>query len=322
MGSGNTGSCSNAMVVQTIGLAFELVGEEIFRSPLRLISAVQSKEFGAAVQRGLLAEAQRLQKQTGTPPDSNTFLLNMAQAAVDSSRESIKKQIQTSSRFRQLERDAKAMTRAIKCQAAGAPVGVWVNKNEKKLIVIGIVALLGAARAVIYDLRKHGGASTTSKVAKAAGDIATADLVVQKVFLVRKLFGTIELLKQGNTILNFKPSDGKVTLDVKDRSSWYQVNAGLEIAGIYSPHDSLSLSANAGAELKLSKVDRAKAESTFSYKPNAQNASPVEWSLSLGLNRALGHGASLDLTASLKSPSTPSARVPNASGMVVLSIPF
>jgi hypothetical protein len=307
--------CGTGTVVETVAVAFDLLGEEVLRAPHRLVSVLQSKEFAAALQHGLLSEARRLKDQVTSPREGATFVLNMSGAATDAGENLLQKEIRSSTHYRQLEADAKALAKSMKCRAMSSPVGIWINESEKKLVVVGVIALLGVAAAVIYDLRAHGASSSSARAGKKARDFVTTNIVV------RKVIGTIELLKHGNTILNFKPSDGSITLDAKDSSGWHSLYAGLAITGIYYPQ-SLAVSATMGAEAKFDKVHRGKAQSTVSYKPGTHDSPPLQWSVSVGLSRALEYGASLDFTANVKPSSLPSGRVPDVSSMLILSVPF
>jgi hypothetical protein len=140
----------------TIVFAFDLVDKEIPKVPARILKSLESKEVQDAIKATLTKFAQsRAQSTTTVVSDKEAKELAeaLAKGVGEKAGDEILEQIKKSPEYKKLAASLKDFEAAAKC----SPMGVWVDKNQTTLYIVGAALLLGGS-AALY-ITKTGGAA-------------------------------------------------------------------------------------------------------------------------------------------------------------------
>lgn len=127
-------------------LAFDLLDDEIRRSPERLAEVLKSPAVLATAQKGLLsfANAKLKSQTTQMSPEDIQKLRSLGENVLSKAGDEYFKQIQKSSNYKALEKQVNAFKEA----ASSSALGVWVDSNKGVVYVVGAALALGAGAAL------------------------------------------------------------------------------------------------------------------------------------------------------------------------------
>lgn len=139
---GNMADAFGGLVV----LAFDLLDDEIRRSPERLAQVLKSPAVLATAQKGLLsfANAKLKSQTTQMSPEDIQKLRSLGENVLSKAADEYFKQIQKSSNYKSLEKQVNAFKEA----ASSSALGVWVDGNKGIVYVVGAALALGTGAAL------------------------------------------------------------------------------------------------------------------------------------------------------------------------------
>ncbi len=134
-----------------VAMAFDVAGNEIERSPERILEALRSPEVQKAIKSALDAEAKKLMaaQQKNAAPDprqAETVLKDLGEATLNATTTQIRKEIENSPHVKRLRGEADKVLQDFKCSG----VGVWVNDHHTLVYIVGAVLALGAGAGLYF----------------------------------------------------------------------------------------------------------------------------------------------------------------------------
>lgn len=140
-------------VSQVVIVAFDLVGEEAKNLPTLLNTSLQSKAVQDAIREGLQTFAMKkvASGSTAVSDQEAKDLLGLLEKVAGKAGDQIAEEIKKSAEYKRLEAKIKGLEKAL----ATSPMGVWVDRHQKLVFVVGIGVAFGSAAAVF--LTKTGG---------------------------------------------------------------------------------------------------------------------------------------------------------------------
>ena len=281
-------TCKNDLpgsAVETIVLAFDLVGYELSKGPERVKAALESESVQKAITFALQEQAKDFlaKQQKGEKVLAGDAAKQLAEGVgkkvAEAGGEEIKKKILTSPGFQKLE----ASLKDLKCAYEKSPIGVWVDEHKAVLIIVASGVALGAATAMYLTNTGDTPAGWATELAK--DKIKTTVL------------GKLEL---GVSNITFVPSKREVGMVAYvETKNWKAVQAKLSIN--VKAADEKLVSAGGALEVKVPIGGSTNWHGNFNLK-----ADPVlkQYNLSLGITgkedgwsvRILGQGSG-DFTA-------------------------
>ena len=144
--------------IRVIALAFDLAESEIQNLDTLLQKSLQDPAVKDAISSALTAfVAKRMASGAGTSnmsgKDALEFLQGLQAGAGSKITDSVSQQIKNSPEYKRLEKALEDFQSA----AQSSPMGVWVSKNDKLLIVVGLALVLGGS-AALYVTKTGSGA--------------------------------------------------------------------------------------------------------------------------------------------------------------------
>jgi hypothetical protein len=281
-------TCKNDLpgsAVETIVLAFDLVGYELNKGPERVKKALESDAVQKAITSALQEQAKDFlaKQQKGEKVLAGDAAKQIAEGVgkkvAEAGGEEIKKKIQSSTGYQRLEGSLKDL----KCAYEKSPIGVWVDEHKAVLIIVASGVALGAATAMYLTNTGDTPAGWATELAK--DKIKTTVL------------GKLEL---GVSEVTFVPSKREVGMVAYvETKNWKAVQAKLSIN--VKAADEKLVSAGGALEVKVPLNGSTNWHGNFNLR-----ADPVlkQYNLSLGITgkedgwsvRILGEGSG-DFTA-------------------------
>ncbi len=204
----------------TIVLAFDLVGSQIANMPDELTKSLQSASVQAAIKSTLMTFALNKQKSgTTTISDqeatqlANALFSNVGGKVADSVLEQLKK----TPEYQKLEQSLKNFEQALKT----SPLGVWVDRNQGILYVVGAGLVIGGAAALYVT--KTGGMVVNLPVSQLTGKPV-------KIFKV----GRFTLSGQ---LLNFQPDTQTVGGALTGAEKWDRLQISVQLGVVATGSD-------------------------------------------------------------------------------------
>jgi len=203
----NMGDAFGGLVV----LAFDLLDDEIGRTPERLALALQSPVVLATAQKGLLgfANAKLKTQTTQMTPEDIKRLQSIGGDVLSKASEDYLRQITKSAAFKDLEKQVDKFKDAL----ASSALGVWVDRHK------GIVYIVGAALAV--------GAGVAIYVTKPPGPVAAMGMRQ----LEKLQFEVVKLgaLKLGVGGITFDPTAELVGAKLTGKLAWERLKIDIAL---------------------------------------------------------------------------------------------
>jgi len=264
-------------VQDTVLMGVQVTGTAVKDLDTHLRQALQSPQVQNAIKSTLEELAK---KKLGEVPvqfseeDSKKLVGELAKKGAEAVGESVKEQIQRTPQYKELERRAQKILKALEC----SPVGVWFDQNKMILYILGAGVLVGGATAM-YVAR--------------AGDPVTeplTSLIKDKKIRV-PIPGNLELSASG---FKFVPSKREVDVDLSLSGQWKTVKADFKV-NVQAVDSSVQASA-AGTVVIPFRLGLIRAEGSFD--PRNSQVAPLH--LGLGLGITPGGGVKLDLVGSLQ----------------------
>lgn len=206
--------CGNFMDVshQTIALAYQLVVEQgVKKGPNNIVNAIQTKKFQTAVAQALKKEAQALiQAQNQHKKlDYGTALFNTLKSSSTPFTNEVSGSIQKSPEYSKVKSNLKQL----ECSFKKSSVGIFIEKNQTWLIVVGVVAGLGGAVGLYYARE---------------GDILAGQLPrFTKDKLKVKVAGILEV---GANLTQFKPSTRALSFEAFTKLKLEGIQVSLRVS--------------------------------------------------------------------------------------------
>ena len=242
--------CSNLTneASQTIALAFQLFTDQgIKKSPSHLINAIQSKKFQESVARALKKEAEILMNapRKNKKLDDKGMLLNTLKASASSLGKAMESQIKKTTEYSRLKTNLKEL----ECSFNKTKVGVFVDRNQTWLIIIGSVAGIAGSVGLYY--------------AKSGDLIASALPSLAKDKLKIKVAGALEI---GANLTTFKPSTRELGVEAFTKLQWEKVQAHLKVAATFKGADLTQASSSGKIVVPIAKNAQVSGIANFMHK--------------------------------------------------------
>lgn len=273
-----------------IVLGIALVGDEMQRSPQRLLEALQSQRLRVTVEQALRKEGERLAQQQArgeatTPEDGTRMLGRLGEAAGTAIGEEVLAGVQRSSLYREAER----RLRRLECAFQNQPVGIFLSENPAVLYIVAAGVALGTATAM-YVTR--------------SGDVPAswATALAQQHLRFRPI-GNLEI---GADEITFRPEESEVGIRVFATATWRRVETTFKANALF--HQDTVAQVGASGQLSV-RVDRRReiglrgALSVGRYRPEGGGpGGPLGSDLNAQLRMLLtvrGSGSQPTISASL-----------------------
>jgi hypothetical protein len=183
-------------LVETMGLAIELVGGQIKNSPTLLANILNSPAVQTKLKEALdkrLGELQRKATLEGRPIDAKQALGEIGSVfgtdTLDATKAAAKKEIEQTAKFRQL----KTSLEGLSCRFKDSPSGFFYDESEGLLIILAVGVMVGGAVGMYV-----------AKTGDADKPLALASLVANAASIT--VLGKVEV---GLTDVVLKPSEKK-----------------------------------------------------------------------------------------------------------------
>jgi len=196
---------------ETIVFAVQLADRAILGSPALLRRAVESDAFRKGLTDALLTYAKKRVKDAPvqfSPEETRDFTEKLLNAGVDGLKGNVEDQLRKSWQYRGLRRSAEQIADSLKC----SPAGIWVDKNEGVIYVVGGGLVLGGLVGMYVTRSGDGVASTAMPALKQ----------------LKPKIKVIGLELEAN-LRSFVPSKCQIELDLQAAGKWEAIEAELKI---------------------------------------------------------------------------------------------
>ena len=247
-------------VEDTVVLAFQLLDKSIASSPKLVIEALKSSQVQTALTSSLQSIAKgKLQDAPVqfSAEDARKLSESLRDTNLKGFKDGLLGQVKKSPEYQRLEKSAERIAEALKC----TPVGVWVDKNEGLVYVLGGGLILGGAVA-LYVTR--------------SGDAVTNPLVglIKDKKPKVKVLGNLEL---SGSLLKFVPSSREIELNAQAVAKWEKLEVELNIT-VHTVNEKIEATGGGKVVLPFS-GGQMRLEGTY----NARDPKVAPFSLGLGL---------------------------------------
>jgi hypothetical protein len=258
--------------IRVVALAFDLVEDEIQNLDTLLAKSMQEPAVRAAISSALSNFiSKRMASGAGTADmsekDALEFFKTLQAGAGSKITDSVTQQIKNTPEYKRLEKALKDFESAAK----SSPMGVWVSRNDKLLIVVGLALVVGGATGLYI-----------TKTGSGALDFAISQVTSKPLDIVH--VGSFSLRGE---LLAFAPQTRTIGVALGATEKWQKVEVTVKL-GVVA----------AGAQVQ--KIDGSMVVKTDDVTVSVTGtAAPAEKKINLGLSLGFNKGTMSNLTIGL-----------------------
>lgn len=254
---------------ETLVLALKVGERSLLDSPETIEKILNDPRVQRAIKKAAEKQARELvKKQTGgktvTTDDVQAGAKAVATAAADPALKSAEEKIKSTREFKKLE----ASVKELECAYRKSPVGIFVDKHELELILIGAGLAIGGATAM-YVFR-----TGDELVNNPLADMA-------KKLVKKKFLGNIEVAAKEIT---FRPSERVVGTKILTTGTWERVTVKFELGATFKELDVQNASGRGDLSVKVTKGLKLDSHAMIGYaRPEESWQNPMLYDLGLKL---------------------------------------
>lgn len=280
--------CSNFMdeSFRTIVLAIELVAKQgVKKSPAKILSIIQTKNFQTAVAQALKKEAEALMQaqKEHKKLDYGVSLLNTLRSTSTPLKNEVLELIKKSPEYSKV----KSSLKQLECAFKKSSVGIFVDKNQTWLIIVGVVAGIGGAVGLYYARE---------------GDLLASQIPrLSKNKLKVKVAGGLVI---GANLTQFKPSTRELSFEAFAKLELEKIKASLKISAAFKDLELTQATSSGAISVPVTKNILLSGNASFSHK--RPTVSPTT---NRGAGRSRINTFGLGLAVDIKVPNRPAIKL-------------